>query len=227
MLLRILVMRTKEPKPYNLGKKWVTLALSPKEDDENEHLFNHSDSPTTFNNLLELKKVAPVNTLKEKMIERMEKERANMSSLSRAQSEVDSEVAHVFNNGVKQRKRKKRGNNWTRPKRRYTSMSRKTPASTYYARSRPATEISILTTDSYKSLPRSSPIKNSPFNLNNSVDKFQEDLYYEEEVLHQCEEKGCGFMCEDIDLMAQHKNSRHKRLLWFKCDLCSKQYADR
>lgn len=49
----------------------------------------------------------------------------------------------------------------------------------------------------------------------------------EEGELHECCINGCGFVCKDINFMAQHKISRHNQLAKFKCNYCEKKYTSK
>jgi hypothetical protein len=236
-------------KPINFGKKWDVFASMNFEEDNDPFFGSRSPTPS---NLLKCKRVVPYESPVEMKIAEIERHRS-LSRMSAARSDADSEIVNAFSQ--KRPKRKKRGHNWSRRKNgRYSRLSsdtRKSAASTSTrrsTRSRPISSISVMSTESYESfyppaVESSSPItvtseKNSLRYLDGclqnkrtrSVSKQQEEeirMYFKEDELHQCAEDRCTFICEDIDLMAQHKIMRHQQLALFWCNYCGKKYTSK
>lgn len=166
-----------------------------------------------------------------------------------AKSEAESEIVNAFSK--KRARRRKRGHNWSRRKTgRYSSASTNTrrsgSTSSRRTRSRPVSTMSIMSTDSYESfyppamnvaspaMPRSeeSSLRYLDGCLQNkrtrSVSKRQEEeiqLFFKEDELYECGEEDCSFISEDIDVLAQHKISRHRQLALFWCNFCGKKYT--
>ncbi|RZC32790.1 zinc finger protein weckle-like, partial [Asbolus verrucosus] len=195
-------------KPLNFGKKWDVFASMNFDEDSDPFLNSRSPTPS---NLLKCKRIVPYESPVEMKIAEIERNRS-LSRISSAKSEADSEIIKVFSQ--KKSRKRKRGHNWSRRKNgRYSTISLEL--------SSPGT----VSTEENNLRYLNGCLQNK---RTRSVSKRQEEeirMYFKEDELHQCSEDNCSFICEDIDLMAQHKVTKHRQLALFWCNYCGKKYT--
>nr|XP_023020457.1 zinc finger and BTB domain-containing protein 24-like [Leptinotarsa decemlineata] len=224
-----------QPQPGKFLKLWNIFASIKIEEDLKDEL--QRNQTLTPSKLLKHKYSVPYQSNEESHIA----ERERLRSMSRGTiASNTSEVSNILNGGTRGRKKRK-GHNWTRPKRgRPKSVeSRSGSRSTSELFSRSSKSRSPATKKQVTDNSRKSPARKKQIveyddqgrltkKRTRSVSRAQEEEERREEIEANgftCQEKDCTLYFEDLEVLNLHKIIDHKLLALYYCDECQQRYT--
>ncbi|CAH1174108.1 unnamed protein product [Phaedon cochleariae] len=235
-----------QPQPGKLGKLWKIFASLKVDGDDIEECQGTLNRTPTPSKLMTLMFSEPYRSKQERKIAESERQRSlSRSTICCARSEVSSNFSDVneisgdsednedsgynVDRKIVKRRRKRKGHNWTRPKRGRSRTSRASPTSDV---SRFSSPISNYSSVSCRSNRRSPSKKKQTVEYDakgrltkkrtRSVSRAQEE---EEKSKFYCREYKCQLYFYDVEVLNYHQISDHNLPALHYCDECQQRYT--